>query len=417
MNRLKIQLTKLIAPIFYKLYHIIKNKQFTYHWLKGGRGSTKSSFLSIMIIIGMMNDPEANAVVVRKVANTLRESVYDQMLWAIDMLGVSHLWKEGLSPLQLTYIETGQRIVFKGADNPAKVKASTFRHGYAKYIWYEEVDEFKNYEDIGVINKTLIRGTDDIQVFYSYNPPKSPNNWVNTTVEEQKLRDNTVVHHSTWEGVPVEWLGKAFVDEANYTKESHPNRYAHEYLGEVIGTGVEVFSNLIIQQLLDEEIATFDKTERGLDFGFAADPLHYTENYYDKARKRLFIYQEITQSQLKNADAVKMIKKLNPLNQYITADSAEPRTIAEFKDLGLRIRGAKKGPGSVDHGIKWLQDLESIIIDPVRCPNTAREFKAYELEIDKHGNPKGSYPDYDNHSIDATRYSRERDMKKGGIKV
>lgn len=412
MEMATIKLTDLIAPSFYDVHYAIKEKRYSHYWLKGGRGSTKSSFVSIEIIKGMMEDPDANAVILRKVKETLRESVYEQMLWAIDKLGVSHLWHESLNPLSITYKPTGQKIIFKGADKPKKVKSSKFRRGYAKFIWYEEADEFTGMQDIRTINQTLVRGGADIQVFYTYNPPQSQNNWVNSEVEQQKLRKDTLVHSSDYRTVPKEWLGEQFIYDAEHLKKTNPKKYEHEYLGVVTGTGAEVFTNVTQRRITDEEIARFDKIRRGLDFGFAADPLHYTENYYDKARKRLFIFAEIHQVGLKNSVAVEKIKQINKLNGWITADSAEPRTINEFNDLGLRITGAKKGPGSVEHGIKFLQDLNEIIIDPERCPNTAREFSTYEIEKDSNGNLKGTYPDKNNHSIDATRYSLEDEMKQ-----
>lgn len=407
----QISLKELLAPAFYPVHGAIKNHRYTYYWLKGGRGSTKSSFLSIEIIRGMMADPDANAVVLRKVGNTLRESVYDQMLWAIDRLGVDHLWHPSKNPLAITYKPTGQKIIFKGADMPKKVKSSKFRRGYAKYVWYEEADEFVCKDDIDTINQTLVRGGDDISVFYSYNPPQSANNWINLEVDRQAMRADTLVHTSDYRTVPPAWLGRQFLDEVAYYKEHKPERYEHVYLGKVTGTGAEVFTNVLARRITDEEIAAFDKIYRGLDFGFAADPLHYGHIYYDSARRRIFIYAEIHRVGLKNAAAVELIRELNPENGWITADSAEPRTISEFEDLGLRIDRAKKGPGSVEHGIKWLQDLDDIIIDPERCPNTLREYKGYELERDSHGNLKGKYPDKDNHSIDMTRYALEDEMK------
>lgn len=409
----QISLVSLIGPSFYKPYKVIKREQKTHHWFHGGRGSLKSSFISIAIVLGIMSNPKANATILRKVAETLRGSVFDQILWAIDVLGVGHLWKESYSPLQITYLPTGQKIVFKGADKPRKIKSTKFRVGYNKFLWYEEVDEFNSMEEIRNINQSLMRGGPNIQAFYSFNPPQSQNNWTNKEVEDQKLRDDTLVHSSDYLSAPVEWLGQDFINDAEYLKAHNPKKYEHEYLGHVTGTGAEVFTNLVFREITDDEIKTFDKTYRGMDFGFAADPLHYMENYYDKARKRLFIYIEIHKTGLKNAEAVAKIKKLNPLNQWITADSAEPRTISEFQDLGLRISGAKKGPGSVEHGIKWLQDLNEIIIDRGRCPNTAREFEGYEVERDSHGNLKGTYPDKDNHSIDTARYSLEDIMKMG----
>ncbi|MFC6464966.1 PBSX family phage terminase large subunit [Marinilactibacillus sp. GCM10026970] len=413
MADVQVKLSDLIAPSFYRVYKAIKNLEYAHFWLKGGRGSTKSSFISLVIVLGIMQDPKANATILRKVASTLRGSVYDQYLWAIDMLGVGHLWKESVSPLQITYIPTGQKIIFKGADKPRKVKSSKFRVGYSKFLHYEEVDEFNSAQEIRTLNQSLIRGGPNIQVFYSFNPPKSQNNWANTQVEEQGIRSDTMVHSSDYLSVPAEWLGEQFILDAEHLKEMQPKIYEHEYLGIVTGTGAEVFTNLTFREIEDEEIQRFDTTYRGLDFGFAADPLHYMENYYDKTRKRLYIFVEIHQTGMKNAAAVREIKRLNPANRRITADSAEPRTISEFEELGLIIDPAKKGPGSIDHGMKFLQDMNEIVIDRARCPNTAREFEGYELERDKNGNLKGTYPDKDNHSIDTARYSLEDVMSMG----
>lgn len=118
---MEVKLTDVIAPSFYSVHHAIREKRYSHYWLKGGRGSTKSSFVSIEIIKGMMADPDANAVILRKVKETLRESVYEQMLWAIDKLNVSHLWHESLNPLSITYKPTGQKIIFKGADKPKRL--------------------------------------------------------------------------------------------------------------------------------------------------------------------------------------------------------------------------------------------------------------------------------------------------------
>ena len=245
-------------------------------------------------------------------------------------------------------------------------------------------------------------------MFYSFNPPESQRNWCNAQVLVP--RDDTLVHHSTYLDVPKEWLGEQFIIEAEHMKKTKPEQYEHDYLGAVTGTGGEVFTNLDIREITDDEIAVFDRLKNGLDFGYAGDPLAYLKMNYDKTRRRLFIFGEVYGTRLSNEKAVNKIKKLNPLNKLITADSAEPRTINEFKLLGVNISGAKKGPDSVENGIKWLQDLESIIIDPIRCPNAAREFNGYEIEKDKEGNLKGEFPDKNNHSIDAARYGMESEI-------
>lgn len=403
------KLSNLIAPSFYGVHHDLKQQKYTHYWLKGGRGSTKSSFFSLEIILGIMDDPKANCVAMRKVGVNLKDSVFEQLQWAIEALGVSHLWTAKLSPLELIYNPTGQKILFRGADKPKKIKSTKFRRGYCKYIWYEEVDEFNGMEEIRTINQSLMRGGESFCVFYSYNPPQSQRNWVNAEV--LKERKDRLVHHSTYLQVPRHWLGEQFFVEADHLKKVKESAYNHEYLGEVTGTGGEVFINLTIRTISDEEIKAFDRIARGLDWGYATDPFHYTVNHYDKTRRRLYIFYEVQKVNLSNRKAVELIKKENKGNGLIICDSAEPKSIAEVTGYGLRVIGAKKGPDSVEYGIKWLQDLEEIIIDPVRCPNTAREFHGYELEKDNNGGFKAKFPDKDNHSIDATRYSRESDMR------
>jgi len=211
--------------------------------------------------------------------------------------------------------------------------------------------------------------------------------------------------------VPSEWLGQQFLIEAEHLKNVKPMAYQHEYMGEVTGTGGEVFTNLTIREITDAEIALFDHIARGIDWGYAADPFHYTVNHYDKTRRRLYIYYEIQMLKLSNRKAAELVKAENKRNKLIICDSAEPKSIAEMLAYNLKVLGAKKGADSVEYGIKWLQDLEEIVIDPKRCPNTAREFLEYELEKDANGNFKGHFPDKNNHSIDAVRYSREFDMK------
>lgn len=414
---MEIRLSRIIAPQFYKIHRDIMEHRHTHYKLYGGRGSTKSSFASIEIIFGMMQDPNANAVCFRKVGNTLAESVYEQLLWAIDQLGVSHLWKPTLSPLRLTYIPTGQRIVFRGCDDPNKSKSIKIKKGYFKYIWFEERAEFDSGDDERKILQSLMRGGSRYVVFYTWNPPKSINSWVNQDV---LVNDpDTLYDHSTYLTVPRDWLGDKFIEEAEKLKKRDRMKYRHEYLGEATGTGGKVFDNVVIREITDAEISIFDKIKQGLDFGFAADPLAFERMHYNKKQRKLYIFAELYQVSLKTSKAVEEIRKLNPDNRIITADSEEPRSIASFNELGLRVYAAKKGPGSVDFGMAFLSDdIDEIIIDPVRCPNAVREFSSYELERDKNGNFKGSYPDKDNHTIDAVRYGMEDEMinKKARIR-
>ncbi|MGG1598048.1 PBSX family phage terminase large subunit [Paenibacillus naphthalenovorans] len=407
-----VKLTDIIAPSFYEVHHAVKQDTATHFLLGGGRGSTKSSFTPTEIVLGMISDPNANALALRKVKDTLRESVYESFVWAIEKLGLAHLFDMPASTLRITYKPTGQRIIFRGADNPIKIKSLRLRKGFFKFVWYEEADEF-SVEDIRSINQTALRGGDGYKVFYTYNPPKSRKRWVH------EYRNNPpaswFVHHSTYLGVPREWLGEQFFIEAETLRQRNELAYRHEYLGEDVGTGGEVFKNLTLRRISDDEIAKFDRIKRGLDFGFAAHPTHYGVMHYDATRRRLYIFYELHKVGMSNRALDNSIKAENKSNARVTADSAEPRTISELRNLGLNIAGAKKGPDSVDHGIKFLQDLDEIIIDPIRCPNTAREFDGYELEPDGNGGWKEGYPDRDNHSIDAVRYAMESEIRGPAI--
>ncbi|MCE5227872.1 MAG: phage terminase large subunit [Porphyromonadaceae bacterium] len=406
------ELSKIIAPSFYEVHKDIKQGLHTHYWLDGGRGSTKSSFIGIEIPCGIMKDAQqgkyTNAVAIRKVGLYLKDSVHEQLLWGIEALGVSHLWDTKSSPQSLTYIPTGQKIIFRGADKPKKIKSIKFSKGYCKYIWYEELDEFNGMEEIRTINQSLMRGGEKFIVFYSYNPPKSVNNWVNT--ESQLTRPDRLTHHSTYLTVPPEWLGKQFLVEAEHLKAVNEQSYNHEYLGEVTGTGGEVFTNVKCRPITDEEIKSFTNVKRGLDFGYAADPSSYGPVHYDRKHKRLYIWFEVQKVGMSNHSLYEAISNENPNNDSVFADSAEPRTINELNQYGLHIMGVKKGPDSVDYGIKFLQDLEEIIIDDEKCPETAREFLNYELEKGSNGNYKSGYPDRNNHSIDRVRYALSLDI-------
>lgn len=352
------KLTELIAPSFYKVHHDIKQDKHTHYWFKGGRGSTKSSFIGTEIPLNMMKDAEkgiySNAVIFRRVKDVLRSSVFEQILWSIEKLGVTSKWKISYSPLKLTYIPTGQEILFRGADNPKKVKSIKVSKGYIKYIWFEEVDEFENYDKIRNINQSLMRGGPKFFVFYSFNPPESQRNWANMKVLDE--RTDKYVHHSDYRSVPKDWLGEQFIIEAEHLKKVNITKYEHDYLGAVTGTGGEVFLNVTIRKITDEEISNFDRIKRGLDWGYAQDPFAYIVMHYDKTRKRLYIFKEIYQTRLSNSKAAEKIKQLDPNPKLIIADSAEPKSIADFKNLGLKIKGAKKGPDSVDYGIKFLSE-------------------------------------------------------------
>lgn len=411
------RVSELIAPSFYRVCDDVKREQHMHYWLKGGRGSTKSSFVGLMIIMGIMEDVNANAVVIRKVGVYLKDSVYEQLAWAIDKLGVTGLWRLKKSPLEMVYIPTGQKILFRGADKPQKLKSTKVRNGYIRYIWYEECAEFNGMQEVRTINQSLMRGGPRATVFYTYNPPKTQRSWVNKEVlKEDKTK---FIHHSTYLDVPPAWLGERFIIEAESLKKTNPDAYRHEYLGEVTGTGGTVFTNLKLQRISDEDIAVFDKIKQGIDFGYAADPFVWVAGHYDKKHKRLFIFDEIYKRGLSNARAAELIRERSSYRQSIVCDAAEPKSIAEMRRYGLNMTKARKGPDSIEYGIKFLQSLNEIIIDNIRCPETAREFYNYELEPDPaiEDGFKDGYPDKNNHSIDAVRYAMESETTNNRARV
>jgi phage terminase large subunit len=402
-------ISNIIAPHFYGLHQEIKQGLYNEYWLKGGRGSTKSTFISIQILLGMLKDPQANAIALRRYQNELRDTVYGQFEWTANKMGIADRFTFNVSPMQIILNATGQKIVFRAADNPRKLKSINLGKGYIKYAWFEEVDQFNNIEELRNIIQSLFRG-EEVQErisFYSYNPPKSGRSWVNQEVKLTK--PNRRVHHSDYLSVPEGWLGQTFLAEAEHLKKTNDTSYRHEYLGEEVGTGLEVFTNLEIRKITAEELDSFDKLRQGLDFGFATDPSCFIRLYYDKTRRRIYLLKEIAGLGMFNRE---LWNKVKPFNDVLTvADSASPKDIAELKMFGMRIKGAKKGKGSVEHGIKFLQSLDKIIIDPDRCPLAAREFTNYALEQGPQGLVKNQFPDYDNHGIDSCRYALEDDTR------
>lgn len=381
---------------------------------KGGRGSGKSVHIAHKVIIDMMKYP-MTTLCIRKVGNTLSESVFEQLRECIDLLGVSQYWKVQKSPLQLIYIPRGNKIIFRGADDPVKIKSLKVSKFPVAYLWIEEVAEFKTEDEISTIENSVLRSElpDGLQykIFYSYNPPKRKQSWVNKKYETQFIHKNTYVHHSTYKDNP--YISKVFIEEAESTKEKNIYKYKWEYLGEPIGSGVVPFDNLTFRTITDEEIKAFDNIRQGCDWGYAVDPMAFTRWHYDKTRRRVYALNEKYGVKLSNKELAEWLIEKGFSSTLTIADSAEPKSIAEMKSYGCKFEGAKKGPGSVEYGEKWLDDLEEIIIDPARTPNIAKEFESIDYETDKDGNPKAKLEDKDNHSIDSCRYALEKDMKPG----
>lgn len=403
-----------MARTFWDLYDDLKRDVHAEYWLKGGRGSTKSSFISLVIVRGLLADPNANAIIYRKVGNTIKDSVYSQMLWAIDQLGLAPWFQAKVSPFELIYKPTGQRVLFRGADDPLKSKSIKLQHGYFRYLWFEELSEFRGMEDIRTIKQSVFRGVDRGVTLYSYNPPKSAQNWVNT--EALKSVTGRLVHHSTYLDVPKEWLKEAFISEAERLAQSNERAYRNEYMGEVTGTGGTVFDNLVLREISADEIGGYGTVYAGLDFGWFPDPLHFVRCAYDPARRRLCIFDEYRTVKTSNADVYRILTEQKQLTaaEEVIADSAEMKSVNDMRSYGMRCVAATKGPGSVRASMRWLQALNEIIIDPARCPEAAKEFSQYEYERTRDGEFVDAYPDANNHAIDAVRYALNRVWMRAG---
>lgn len=407
----EVRLSSVIGPAFHLLARDVFKHGHTHYDLSGGRGSLKSSCVSILVPLLVVSNPSAHALVLRKVANTIRDSVYAQYLWAIGELGMAAYWEAKVSPMELIYRPTGQKIMFRGADDPMKIKSIKVPFGYIAITHFEEKDQFAGRAEIRTILQSTMRGGSTFWNFESYNPPISRDNWANKDSLEE--RSDRLCHKSTYLEAPPEWLGSQFLAEAEHLRETNERAYRHEYLGEAVGTGGNVFENLELRTITDYEVKRFDHIYQGADWGWYPDPFAFVRLHYDKARETIYIIDEIYANKLTNEASGKMILDRKYNDAYVTEDSAEPKSVADHRAMGIPAKAAVKGPGSVEYGMKWLQKRK-IVIDKARTPNAYREFVGYEYERNKEGDIISGYPDADNHTIDATRYALERVFNKYG---
>lgn len=406
MDNSSISLKDIIAPAFYDVFWDILDEKHTYYDLYGGRGSTKSSFVGVMIPFLMMQDAEnnviSNAVVFRKVGNTLRESVYEQIAWGIDALGVNDLWDSSLSPMQYTYKPTGQRIIFRGLDKAKKTKSIKVKRGYFKYLWFEELDEFAGIKEIRTTQQSILRGGSKFVVFKTFNPPISRSNWANVYVDEP--RSDSYRHKSDYRSVPVEWLGQQFLDDAEHLKKTNPRAYEHEYLGLPVGLGTNIFELLEIRTIPDEEIQKYQNIYQGQDFGWYPDPKAFIRSAYVASKEKIILLDELGGCKIRNSEMARMIREKGYDDYTLMCGVDEQESIVDLRDAGIPARSAVVTPGSRKYTFEWLQ-CRTIVIDPARTPRAYKEIIEYEHEIDGNGEVIADYPDGNDHWIDALRYS------------
>ena len=425
-----------IAEAYHPLHADIQAGAYTSYNLPGGRGSAKSSFAGFEIVNGIMEDEtgNSNAIVFRYVGNTLRDSVFAQIAWCIEALGVSHLWKPQISPMQFVYLPTKAQIIFRGLDDAAKLKSIKPLKGVFKYIWFEEFSELPGPNFVRSVMQSVQRGSDKFIVFRTFNPPISSNNWANVFIREPDERAVTL--HTDYTMIPREWLGEAFLYEAERLKEINPKAFEHEYMGIPTGSGGEVFPNLEIRTITADEIGQMEYIYSGVDFGFAVDPAVFMRVSYDSKRDTVYLLDEIYEKHCSNGKLARLIKEKRydetgrlsafmSISGYmgasmeqatIVCDSAEPKSIADLRADGLKAIACQKFPGCVEYRVKWLQHRK-LVIDPARTPNAYKEFVNYQYAVDKDGNFLSVLPDKDNHCIDATAYALDRVIYVKGSKT
>ena len=420
---------ELTIPRFHDVLGDVMAHGHTHYWLHGGRGSTKSSFISLCIVLLIVAFPFANAVVVRRFGYTLRDSVYQLILWAISALGLDGYFRAKISPMEITYVPTGQRIVFRGADDPLKLKGVKFTRGYCAVVWFEELDQFEGIDAIRSILNSLRRGGEDFWIFHSYNPPRTMWSWVNVECLDRMRRSDTLVRHSSYLDVMdahPEWLGRPFLEEAEYLRDTNEKAWRWEYLGEITGTGGAIFDNVREEELTLERIRGFERRRNGVDWGWFPDPWRFVRCGWEPAARRLVVFEEHSANKMMPADTGRIV--VDALT-YADADGEDAYFHDEIlwcddtpdakvqmgtyrRELGLRARPARKS-----HmrrlSYEWLAGLREIVIDPQRCPLTFAEFTLKEYMRDKNGAWIDEIPDGNDHSIDAVRYAMMEDVLRG----
>lgn len=425
--------SRLFSTVYNKVFRSIMAHEKERYTFTGGRASCKSSFISICIVILIVMNPEYNALIIRKTANTLRRSVFEQIVWAINILGLSCKFKiprSSTAALPIVYTRKDgrtQSIIFAGSDDTEKIKSIKVATGYFAILWIEEKTEFSE-RDLQNIRISALRGGHTFFIFESYNPPSAVRHWCNA--EARTFDKNREIVHTTYLDIPSSWLGEAILHDIEHTKETNDRAYRNIYLGEATGTGLNIFENIELREITNEEINNFECFYYGIDWGYSPDPFMWVEMAYDARHATLYILDEmrlIKHGNLQAHEALKeKLKKKYPdakryesfdkgvtydfMNDRIRADT-DNKDIADFRAYGWNILPAEKGifrgKKGRDVGFKWLQSLDRIVIDTARCPYAADEFSLYEYQIDKKtGEVLSGYPEgQPDHAIAAVRYA------------
>jgi len=409
-----------IKDVIGKNYDLFWNDKHFYRVVKGSRGSKKSKTIAINMIYRIMKYPESNLLVIRRVFNTLRNSCRADLIWAINRLKVNHLWRVPKGEHTLTYLPTGQQILFAGLDDPLKLTSITVAQGYLNFVWIEEAFQIEKQEMFETLEES-IRGILPSHLFHqitlSFNP-WSEDHWLrkrfyNDTYDREYTDD--LIYAITTDYTMNEFLDEVTLKRFEEMKIKRPNRFRVAGLGEWgIAEGL-VYNNWEVLEFDPVKLLRSDfslEAAFGLDFGFTNDPSAFIAVIVDLRNKRLFIFDEFYKKRLLNNEIAEEIKIRGYSKDEITADCAEAKSIEEIRSYGIsRIKQSSKGKGSVNQGIQYIQQFD-IYVHP-ECTNTIMEFKNYVWE-EKNGITLNKAADNYNHLMDALRYALEK-YSTGGV--
>ena len=380
-----------------------------YRVVKGSRASKKSKTTALWFIVNMMKYPQANALVIRKTFRTLKDSCFTELKWAVHRLKVDAWWEFKESPLEATYKPTGQKIYFRGLDDPLKVTSITVDVGVLCWAWLEEAYEVMKEDDFNILDESIRGGVPEGSGLFkqwtiTFNP-WNEHHWLKKRFFDNP-DDETLALTTNY--MCNEWLDAADIKVFDDMKKRNPRRYAVAGLG-----GWGIVDGLVYENWKEQAFDLDEVRSRpgiisafGLDFGYTNDPSTLFCGLLDQKAKQLFVFDEMYEKGLSNKKIAENIQAMGYGKERITADSAEPKSIDELKTLGLRVKGAAKGKDSIKNGIQWIQDLE-IIIHP-RCVNFITEISNYTWDQDKFGTKLNVPIDDFNHLMDAMRYALEK---------
>jgi len=442
-----INLNKIISKTFLEIAYKIINCDIMKAILKGGRNTTKSAVAAICLVVGCMIN-NASAVAIVKHNNKVERRLASQFRWAISILGVGAYWKEKVGNQEFVLLdsdgkETMNSIRMTGCDDPENLKSYRARLGTFRYVWIEELTNFKNAREVNNLINTMARGG-MCCVIHTFNPPERTSNWVNEkynapegtvlnkssnciyeeveftfesteTNEARTVKLIQAIHHSTYLDIirdgNAHWLGDLLLAEAKLMEIENNDRYRNEWLGEVIGTNANIFRN-VKEWDGDTTGLSLSPLFRGWDWGLGGpDTCAYTTWFYDKKNKRAYLMLEFGSPKMEVDTIAYEMKKVNPHNFPIKADSSVPILNNQLINKGITIVKAKKGPDSVRAGIEFFRNLNGIYINKIATTQSFKEFKNYEYVIDKDGTITTQLPDKNNHFIDCSRYAFEDEIR------